>query len=138
MTGRLLNLLTALSLLLCASVAALWIRSYFVHDILHVFTPGRWVILQCHSGGFGATANASVADKYLVTWESEPGEMGLAPGELSRFDYTSGPSFGTMLIFPLWTAVALFALPPLVRLALWRRRRRSAAPGFPVEATTAA
>jgi hypothetical protein len=131
------NLLTAASLLLCASVAALWIRSYLVHDTLHVITPGRWVILQCHSGGVGATANASIADKSLVTWESEPAEMGLAPGELSRFAYTRGPSFGTMLIFPLWTAVALFAVPPLVRLALWGRPR-SAARGFSVEATTAA
>jgi hypothetical protein len=36
MRRRLLNLLTALSLLLCVAVAALWVRSYFVADwVMH-------------------------------------------------------------------------------------------------------
>jgi len=38
MTRRLLNLLTALSLLLCVAVAALWVRSYFHSD---AWTYGR-------------------------------------------------------------------------------------------------
>ena len=32
MTRRLLNFLTALSLLLCVAVVALWVRSYWVSD----------------------------------------------------------------------------------------------------------
>jgi hypothetical protein len=32
MTRRLFNLLTALSLLLCVAVVALWVRSYYVAD----------------------------------------------------------------------------------------------------------
>jgi hypothetical protein len=34
---RLLNLLTALSLLLCVAVLAVWVRSYFVPDLVQVF-----------------------------------------------------------------------------------------------------
>lgn len=45
MTRRLLNLLTALSLLPCVAVAALWVRSYWASDsVIHggpVETPGR-------------------------------------------------------------------------------------------------
>jgi hypothetical protein len=36
MTLRLLNLLTALSLVLCVAVVALWVRSWRVLDTLHV------------------------------------------------------------------------------------------------------
>ena len=39
MTRHLLNLLTALSLLLCVAACVLWVRSYFVGDVLHL-PPG--------------------------------------------------------------------------------------------------
>jgi hypothetical protein len=40
MTRGLLNLLTSLSLLSCVAVAALWVRSYFVSDIIECEEPG--------------------------------------------------------------------------------------------------
>jgi len=44
MRRRLLNLLTALSLLLCVAVCVLWVRSYWIGD--------RWA---CHKGGLTVT-----------------------------------------------------------------------------------
>ena len=35
------NVLTAASLLLCVAAAGLWVRSYFVVDILEVSIPGH-------------------------------------------------------------------------------------------------
>jgi hypothetical protein len=43
MTRRLLNLLTALSLLLCVAVCVLWVRSYWVTD-LWWFTRAGWAL----------------------------------------------------------------------------------------------
>ena len=42
MTRRTLSVVAALSLLLCLSTAALWVRSYFARDYLRLtFVPGR-------------------------------------------------------------------------------------------------
>jgi hypothetical protein len=42
MKRRLLNLLTAVSLLLCAAVVGLWVGSYSVGDVVRVRTDSRW------------------------------------------------------------------------------------------------
>src|SRR5688500_16606841 len=39
---RLLNLLTALSMLLCVAVCVLWVRSYSAYDLVHLRTTDRW------------------------------------------------------------------------------------------------
>src|SRR6185369_17978142 len=65
MKRRLLNLLTALSLLLCVAVCGLWVRGYFVADAVswrRLSTEGtdvtQWVG-SAHSG-LGALAVAAV------------------------------------------------------------------------------
>src|SRR5688572_14390386 len=55
MTRHLLNLLTALSLLLCAATAVLWVRGAAMHDAITVgFGRGR-VTVASGSGGFEAS-----------------------------------------------------------------------------------
>src|SRR5688572_1412608 len=52
MTRRLLNFVTALSLLLCVAAATLWVRSYFVEDLLEVGGNDRSLLLQSINGSF--------------------------------------------------------------------------------------
>jgi hypothetical protein len=52
MTRRLLNLLTALSLLLCVAVVVLWARSYFVWDTFVKRFPDRDYFLESSRGRF--------------------------------------------------------------------------------------
>ena len=49
MTRRLLNLLTALSLLLCAAVAVLWVRSYLPPDFYLFSQQGRVMVVFAES-----------------------------------------------------------------------------------------
>src|SRR5688572_3907797 len=45
MKRRLLNLLTALSLLLCVAVVALWVRSYWVKDQFEIRPRRHWPLV---------------------------------------------------------------------------------------------
>jgi hypothetical protein len=47
-----LNALTVLSLLLCVATAGLWVRSYFVSDVLHRVHNGRAILLRSGLGQF--------------------------------------------------------------------------------------
>ena len=59
MTRRLLNLLTALSLLLCVAVAALWVRGQWYFDEV-AFTNGDGDGFAVSSGGRGGGVECSV------------------------------------------------------------------------------
>jgi hypothetical protein len=85
MRRRLFNILCALSLLLCAATAVLWVRSYFVWDNLgRISASGvapqkiRWQRLQANRGiwffGWGTASNSTGKDLELqgITWGWTP------------------------------------------------------------------
>ena len=55
MKRRLLNLLTALSLLLCVAAAVLWVRSWGHHAVTVWAQPGYMVDVSQTDGVFGLT-----------------------------------------------------------------------------------
>ena len=61
MKRRLPNLLTSLSLLLCAAACVLWVRGHFVKDVVVLARPG--VIWQYHT----------VPGVFVVGWSRPPG-----------------------------------------------------------------
>jgi hypothetical protein len=77
---RLLNLLTALSLLLCVALCVLWVRSYFVTDrLFHSWFATRgpwtdWVQDEVQVGrggvGFGRIVQAETSDDYRPRMEA--------------------------------------------------------------------
>jgi hypothetical protein len=83
MKRRLLNLLTALSLLLCVAVVVLWVRSYLVADLItwrsgepvgaqgwyDASSAGGGLRLQCQWHAFeGTPAPAGVRVEYQMQW----------------------------------------------------------------------
>ena len=52
MKRRLLNLLTALSLLLCVAVMAVWVRSYRVADVWERSSDRSYVAVETRAGEF--------------------------------------------------------------------------------------
>ena len=76
MKRRLLNLLTALSLLLCVAVCVLWVRSYWRYDL----------------AGWDARSVAPILGSYRghVLWAAEWGGEESRSGSLPRSDSDSG------------------------------------------------
>jgi hypothetical protein len=124
MKCRLLNLLTALSLLLCVAVCALWVRSYFVQDMLYVPVGRHTAVIQSASGQlFTIVVRQSIGARWLRQGPTAP-DGASRTGALVhlRWDFGSR-SRSQYLILPHWPVAALAALPFVVR-ALIRRRRR--------------
>src|SRR5687768_14337477 len=74
MKRRLLNLLTALSLLLCVAVVALWVRSYWRADVLGYEGPeshDRW-----QRGGSASSARGLLA---VERWRRQNARGGTRP-----------------------------------------------------------
>ena len=141
MTRRLLNLLTALSLLLCVAVCVLWVRSY---------TRAEHFWLN-HGDG---SRELLRSDQGVLTLERRK-DPEQASGGL-RFEYAAGPLVGSYprayskvssvgslhfaatappgpsrrwsgwtLVFPAWLVTALLLPLPLARCFRLLRRRRS-------------
>jgi hypothetical protein len=141
----LLHTLTALSLLLFLASGALWLRSYFVRDLVSFGRPGE----NCHvaqsilgrvhllsnldggcSGGYdyrddplakGAIWNGGMSG-YPVTpqWH-----FGFIVQQYTRYhmDFVMSGGFTTshrLIVVPYWFPTALFAVAP----AIWFRRTR--------------
>ena len=128
MIRRLLNLLTAVSLMGCVLAAVLWGRSLLVHDVVQVFGRGHWVIVHSSAGVLSVFDNEQIASR-RATWEVQPGQpvpgVGAVWRSLYAFDVHGGDpsSPGVTVTFPWWTVVALLALLPAGRL-YWRRVER--------------
>ena len=149
MTRHLLNLLTALSLLLCVAGMGAAARSYFLADAINFSTPERPIpggATLSHWAWFSASGRAMVdyavyiyehpyhdspsAQSARWTWESGPASAVVnAPSRGwhgTGFDFDWGGPVGEIrhgvtLAFPLWAPLAAFALIPAVRL--YRRAR---------------
>jgi hypothetical protein len=155
MTRRLVNLLTALSLLLCVAAAALWVRSYRVSDAVlwadgsgergAQTLSGTWVVVQTNVPHLPARLRWDSFDSRLISvWEtgsalSLPNRLGfgyratLLPTANLR---VPNPEPGVVLqpvvvtrmfLVPLWLPAVLLALPPASRL--YRRVRPRYAAG---------
>ena len=157
---RLLNLLTALSLLMCVAFLALWVRSHWICDlcdlgIRHVGSDNRsTTTLLCSAGGGGLSLffthetwpDDSFGGPRVAgtdwTWETE--DLAVPISTLwhfssfwgSRADHgTKATEFGVG--FPFWVLVAVFGAAPAVRLLLRRRhpRGRCKVCGYDLRAT---
>ena len=154
MTRRAFTVLTALSLVLCVGIVALWVRSYWAVDRFQHATGRFETLLWSKAGQFGVTRSyageAGVATK--AGWEMdavpavERGGVAFPQGhefryraigfELSSYRPTARASWvpgmhGSKTRFwvvavPHWFAAAALALSPALWLQRWRRERRAA------------
>lgn len=152
MTRRLLNLLTILSLVLCTAAVAMWVRSYFVRNIVtfgraggngHVAQSilGNIHVLSNLDGGYGGGASRS-ADRLASAAIWNGGMSGYPPAVESKLGFVwqhytlyhfvrTSPaqtlvSRHRLVVVPWWAVVLVFAAPPGVRWALHPLRPRPA------------
>jgi hypothetical protein len=141
---RLFNLLTALSLLLCVAVCALWVRSFFVPDYWYRETWGGRLAAEMELQTYRGRAR--------LQYQSQP-EREVRPGfntgwhhrrfGLSGWDtegdfwlwgwyYQRWPSglMGWVLRVRMWTPALLTAVAPALWLASFLRRRGRGRSGF--------
>ena len=135
---RLLNLLTALSLLLCFASAVEWVRSHRVSDL--AFWTSRDVTWSARvvtgSGGVGFVLEDQQVGNSEVSrpgwhWDVTSPPGGYARGGWrTRLGFTASGGGGIVgVAVPFWFLCLLFALPPAATLALRRRAKRRAAEG---------
>jgi hypothetical protein len=153
MRRRLLNLLTALSLLLCVAACVLWVRSYSRSDLITCEEPGEspfvihavWAargrvcviedIRGMRDEGIDSDAPPVVPTRRRWSWDVRtPEAVEPYPGGPSSllnragFFKEFGGAHGVRWVFPLWALLVPPLTLPLVRLiALWMHRRRCGA-----------
>jgi hypothetical protein len=137
MKRRLLNLLTALSLVACLSAASLWTRSYFVWDSVNIECSSRWLVINSFGGIISVWDYGSFFDSagMHIDWRTDsPSRIPYAPvRDLIRLDFGGNDPSRLerhYLVFPQWPIVCVFGVLPAVRYI----RRRAAARGFTVNA----
>ena len=158
MASRLLNLLTALSLLVGVAAVAVWVRSYGTVDVVRaVFshggyraatmldfdpTPGR-VVLEFSSGlGEGPAGfshhSAAIGDdvpslNIYSTMDTSgadlPGGFGYRRGDRAGSLFNP-PARLRVVMVPLWPVILVAGVAPTLRLRAWRTRNRRAAIGL--------
>ena len=145
MRRRLLNLLTALSLLLCVAVVALWVRS---GPMMRLDSVGRgWE--SCDFSAISAGRRLCVmvgywkgrSQTYPWEWRSEGQTRGFEPayppartllglGWRTRYWPRRDPPLVTMtniaVVIPYWQIALIGAALPTGRMVSWARRRRYA------------
>lgn len=135
----LVNLLTIVSVVLCAAGGALWARSYFVQDIFLLADREGHSTLVAHSsaGSFVLFVQPRPGGPVSVDYFTNS-PSAFAPPVTALITFRYDPNFATpIIVFPQWTIVAFAAPLPIARFYLWRRRgRRAAGRGFPVDAAT--
>ena len=159
MKRRLLNFVTALSLLLCVAVCVLWVRSYWTMDIVHLRTHDRFYFVSTYRGTLWAgawlrsehdpeTLNSGhqvyAASMYDAIWRKY---RQADHRHVLGFHYLSPPPGGLVsarvLVIPAACPLALAAGIPAAwlvsRLRRGRRRRAGlcAACGYDLRATPA-
>ena len=128
-----LRLLTATALLLALTLAALWARSYFVHDWVHATRGGSALFLHSNAGSITVVRDVGMAPSTSTFYRFTDSNPQPATGNyfraLTHFHAGSLPGLGTSLVrFPHWVAILVAAAWPTLWLFLRRRRKR----GFPV------
>ena len=138
MRRRLLNLLTALSLLLCVAVCALWVRSHFVSDLFIADGPGAGAFLWTAPAIFRFQYSRDVDEgfprkphKVGIRHEvREPAPFERLPGEpiVNRhgFALVTGERWGQYnyaVYLPGWSMLVLAIVLPVIRATLVFRRQ---------------
>jgi len=130
MKRRLLSLLTALSLLLCVTACALWVRSYWLlegcswYDVNH-----HYFQVSSLKGGLWLHRNAAVPTGFNI----RPGSfqikvtVGSMPPTTLGFHASHGPFQWTAAV-PYWAIFLLTALAPATTAARLVRSRFSGVP----------
>ena len=115
MTRRLLNLLTALSLMLCVAVGAMWVRSFYIPVAYRFHARGEW----CEAVLTRGRVSVSNAPE-VVAHAHRRGRLGLPATTPSTRAYWSQSSraFGPVLIIFL-------AAGPALAARSWQDRRHS-------------
>ena len=150
MTRHLLNLVTALSLLLCVAVVLLWMRSHQVGNRVGFRQlAGEGPPFRCRHVTVGAGAGVAVLGLEIHDTRAGPGPAvpiwethgPSAPPQLPNvrlrrgFGYQADASSDAGVVvaqswgvaFPMWIPAALFAAVPAGRLVRRLNRRRRAA-----------
>jgi hypothetical protein len=125
MKRRLLNLLTLLSLLLCAAVCTLWVRSYFVQDMIYFPVGSRTAISQSAGGQlFTIVVNQAAGARWLRQANPVP-DGGSRTRALMYIRWNFSPHRPSQhLIVPHWLVAAGGGLPALLRIGVRRYRKR--------------
>jgi len=149
---RLLNLLTALSLMLCLAAGVEWLRSYWVRDVVAFGRAGGHChVAQSIRGGLHLLSNLDGGCSGGFTHASDPLDPNaLWNGGMSSYPISTERHLGfvwqhytrsrvvwdwpahmvatrhRLVVVPWWSVTGLFAIAPAARLTvrLWRRRRR--------------
>ena len=148
MKRRLLNRSTALSLLMCAAVVRLWVRSYLERDVLYLQFPSRrWLkveplrgVVKFASGHHPKAAmfggwcmcrfrtGESVREGLLSFGPPAPFGVAYRAGEeVLLNDVWGGSSFlysADVVVVRYWLVVLATAVLPATRVLGWARRRR--------------
>jgi hypothetical protein len=149
----LLNVLTALSLLLCVAAVSLWVRSFFVTDIFSwrsaASVDGRWVETEAtvsvgrggamyeRVGTRGNVGGAPPAGTSPPLWQTAPPTSVGGGSHLPGFWQRRGLGFWTtgpltepgrvdqqVVTAPLWSVALLASVPAFVGAASYVRQRR--------------
>jgi hypothetical protein len=129
MKRRLLNLLTAPSVLLFLAVVVLWVRSYWVSDNAGRVGQTKVIVISSAVGSLdlGVTGadpeNEQPGPRPYYFYNA--GRFGRSPGvidarRLFRFDGRISKSGFGWIVVPHWLPALVLAVPPA--LALWERR----------------
>jgi len=148
MKRRLLNVLTALSLLLFAAAAALWVRSYWRNDTFVFATATGEAAIRSSGGQFGLSwMPRRFSPPDISGWLSSPHDPHRASwSAMWKFEAGSMEAGGKghrwrAVVFPHWCLTAAAALAPawrgLASLSKRRRKRSGLCPqcGYDLRAT---
>jgi hypothetical protein len=153
MNRRLLNLVTAVSLVLCVAVVALWVGSYFRSDLVTCEEPGEspfvihqvWVtrgrvcvvedVRGMRDEEIDADATFVVPTRRRWSWDVRPPKAvepfpgrRLSPLNRAGFFKDFGDAHGVRWVFPLGALLVPALALPLGRfLVVWANRRRGGA-----------
>ena len=135
MKRRLFNIAFMVSLVLCVTTAALWVRSYWKSDAVIYFSPSGHHGVQWAGGVLIiGTDDAGQPRRGLKldSWNSAGLNTNSFPWWRLGFGYertvttfaTQGAIHARRLFVPLWSVVAAFAVLPLWRAVVFSRARR--------------
>ena len=127
MTRRLLNLVTGVSVLVCAAAAGIWARSLQFGDCVSVRLGARVVYVTSEGGCYAcSTFTRPEARGVRWSWGSYAKRCGAARAARSLVHFAFGPEAGAHdFVVPQWIVPAVFGALPAARIAGWSRRRRA-------------